>query len=255
MTTLYPPSTDRHLPQPTVPLPTKSQSEVNLAVQSLSAVPVEPPAPVTPSLIEKTHVVAPNAQSPAQSFVFPAARRSRPWLPMALMATAVLAGLTGAGLGWVVRFEQLGQAEGDATGFGFGKDQTFPPLQEWPITGESEVEALQALPSERIRIDREPQARPRRERTLVEVDPRYEAQEPAIAPEEPLEPSPSKLEPSDPTSDLPLPDKEPPVLAPDPIPVEPAPPPVYVPEPPVNPIENSAPSPVIPKPEDPVPSE
>lgn len=198
--------------------------DFNLGASPNRSLPAVAPASVPTPPVMTTLLTPPSA--PTLPVAHP---RSRPWLPVALMATAILAGVTGAGLGWVVRFENLGQPDGDS--FSFGKDQNFPPSEDWPITGASELEVdtLRSVPASRPRRDRDPiEARPRRQQT-TEWAPDYAVEEPVIDPVESFPAPPTKVEPD--ATDAPVPQKEPPVIAPPPI-ADPAPTPIYSSAPP-----------------------
>lgn len=62
--------------------------------------------------------------------------KPKKWMPLALMMTALIAGFGGVGLGLALRFKPTPQGNTPSTinsGW-FGREQSFPPQQEWPIT-------------------------------------------------------------------------------------------------------------------------
>jgi len=62
----------------------------------------------------------------------PHAKRKNTWVPVSLIMTAVIAGIAGAGGGWVLRFGGLGKT-GNHHNPIFDRDQAFPPLGNWPV--------------------------------------------------------------------------------------------------------------------------
>lgn len=81
-----------------------------------------------------------NAQIPAPVASAAAPRRSRVWVPIALLLTSLVGGLTGAGYGLYIRTQPIAKAETKSQkvkpdGFSlFTREQSFPPAKNWPIT-------------------------------------------------------------------------------------------------------------------------
>jgi hypothetical protein len=65
------------------------------------------------------------------------AEKPKKWLPMALLLTALITGCGGVGLGLALRFKPTPQVNDPSPGLSsgwFGRDQTFPPKEDWPVT-------------------------------------------------------------------------------------------------------------------------
>jgi hypothetical protein len=68
--------------------------------------------------------------------------KPRKWMPLALLMTALITGFGGLGLGLAIRFKPTPQSpqspQSDSTSSlspsWFGREQSFPPQQDWPIT-------------------------------------------------------------------------------------------------------------------------
>lgn len=143
-------------------------------------------------------------------------------LPIALIFTALVGGLGGASAGWVLRFGHASEAsptsnEGNAPLFNFGKEQSFPPVQDWPVTHTSDglpsdfssqeewepSNAIAPTRRDRIQYNRVP------EPSALE-DPAYEPSE--LNPEPTLEEPPKEIDPTRPEFESPA--KQPPALEP-----------------------------------------
>ncbi len=74
--------------------------------------------------------------------VRPLKSKKRHLLPIALVITASMAGLAGASVGWLLRFNPSPATAGNGPAevpFNLGGEQTFPPTANWPITEQSDV--------------------------------------------------------------------------------------------------------------------
>jgi hypothetical protein len=70
-------------------------------------------------------------------FVSEPSPKPKKLMPLALMMTALITGFGGIGLGLALRFEPTPKADSNSSGLNsgwFGREQNFPPQQEWPIT-------------------------------------------------------------------------------------------------------------------------
>jgi hypothetical protein len=100
-------------------------------------------------------------------------------LPIALAMTAAVGGLAGASFGWLLRFEQPqeGTASESSTLFNFGQEQSFPPLENWPVTETADFPPLEdnwVIPEvpapRRNRVRSAPRTAPKYEPPLVEEE-------------------------------------------------------------------------------------
>jgi len=206
--------------------------------------------------------------------------RFRQVLPIALTLTAIAGGLAGAAFGWLVRFEDTPPAGAeDASLFNFKNDQTFPPVQAWPITettgnfapiGEetdsttdSSADATNGTESD-VRTDANSEANfyreapvrtirqrsrsdnpPPSERSVIRDEPAPEIA-PIVEPESLTEPKlePEAIVPDYSEPSMPLLEEQPPKLIEPPAELAPPPAPVEVPEVPIRkPVPQIAPEP------------
>lgn len=129
MTPTRPVNNDSIAPNPSVPTETPAPAAngsaatqpVSLAVSSGRSVPLLPhPQP---------YRNLPSFHQPVPEAALPVERRSaRRLLPLALAMTAIASGLTGAGLGWSLRFQQPGESNSPTL---FSREQSFPPKEDW----------------------------------------------------------------------------------------------------------------------------
>ncbi|NJO72976.1 MAG: serine/threonine protein kinase [Leptolyngbyaceae cyanobacterium RM1_406_9] len=69
------------------------------------------------------------------------------WLPIALVMTSAIAAIGGAGFGLALRLNTPGDTSNGTTGF--GRDQTFPPIEDWPGADTYDFESEVDIPVER----------------------------------------------------------------------------------------------------------
>jgi eukaryotic-like serine/threonine-protein kinase len=149
------------------------------------------------------------------------------WLPIAMLVTAAIAGIGGAGLGLALRLDAPGETRSGTTGF--GRDQTFPAIEDWPGTDTYDFESDVNIP-----VERRPSASGDPtdygiENFTPEYDPEYEleygaesaleseseplpVEEPALTESEPplkVEPLPESVEPLEPLDIAPIPTEPP----------------------------------------------
>jgi serine/threonine protein kinase len=146
------------------------------------------------------------------------------WLPIALVMTAAIATLGGAGFGLALRLDAPSDPNGNTTGF--GRDQSFPPIEDWPGADTYDFE-----PGNDIPVERRPSSGDSTDYGIdnftPEYDPEYDpTSEPEYAPEPlPIEEDPSLAESDPPLKVEPLPESveslDPLDIAP--LPVEPSP--------------------------------
>lgn len=162
----------------------------------------------------------------------PAKKKRNALMPLALVLTAMVGGLAGASFGWVLRFgipdlanssPSTSTAEEDnASLFNFGKEQSFPPVEDWPIQ-----EFEDYTPA--TRSSREPDYRPSQQIPVYEdpaIEPDPFVPEPDPIPSE-LTPAPVAEDPAWSTTPVPLPDSSEPKPLPSPVsPIQPSPSPV-----------------------------
>jgi hypothetical protein len=169
-------------------------------------------------------------------------------LPIALAMTAAVGGLAGASFGWLLRFQQPqeGTAGESSTLLNFGQEQSFPSLENWPVTEPTDFPPLEdnwvvpeAPAPRRNRVRAAPTSTPIDEPPLVEE----EVLPPKAEPMPELEPLPELNKPlnTDSPTEKPLEDPTPSEdITPSPIP--------DFRENPVPAIESSSEPPVIPDP-------
>jgi serine/threonine protein kinase len=149
------------------------------------------------------------------------------WLPVAMLVTAAIAGIGGAGVGLALRLDAPGETRSGTTGF--GRDQTFPAIEDWPGADTYDFESDVNIP-----VERRPSASGNPtdygiENFTPEYDPEYDpeygaesdlefepeplpAEEPALTESEPplkVEPLPESVEPLEPLDIAPLPTEPP----------------------------------------------
>jgi hypothetical protein len=130
-------------PEPPESSPT--EPKVEELVLTDAAEMISPPAdptsvPIAASAPQRVAVSLPEAQPLLQNgvklFVSEPAPKPRKVLPLALLVTALITGFGGLGLGLALRFQPAVSADNSSrpsSGW-FGREQNFPPQQEWPIT-------------------------------------------------------------------------------------------------------------------------
>lgn len=112
--------------------------------ESLPAAEAAPTATQVATLVV-SKAVAPsrsstNAQIPVPAAPAAAPRRSRVWVPIALLLTSLVGGLAGASYGLYIRTQPVAKGETKSEkvkpdGFSlFTREQAFPPAKNWPIT-------------------------------------------------------------------------------------------------------------------------
>jgi hypothetical protein len=126
------------------------EAPASLEAPAIAPVEIAPPAElVVIDAAELPHTVA-NAEAgitpssipePAKNgvtvFVAEPSPKPRKLMPLALMMTALITGFGGVGLGLALRFEPAAKGDSNTSGLNpgwFGREQNFPPQQEWPIT-------------------------------------------------------------------------------------------------------------------------
>ncbi|NJR39670.1 MAG: hypothetical protein HC781_13705 [Leptolyngbyaceae cyanobacterium CSU_1_4] len=122
--------------------PEKSVAEKDTEAMAIAPAPEVAPvlaetlAPSFPILPSFPPHYAPNSSRNSVNVLVSEQGSPRQWMPLALMMTALITGFGGAGLGLALRFKPTppGNSNRSLSSGWFGREQSFPPQQDWPIT-------------------------------------------------------------------------------------------------------------------------
>jgi hypothetical protein len=161
--------------------------------------------------------------------------KKRSVIPLALVAIATLGGIAGASLGWIIRFQPSSAVTSEdpiqPSLLNLGSDQSFPPLDDWPISETQDLTPSAgswrepiSVPDPSVLDIPEPELEPLPEFSQEDLPENLFDKEP-----EPLVPDTPDLPPVDEDKDPPLPEPNPPAI--DPAPVAPPADPILPPPP------------------------
>lgn len=230
--------------------------EPRLDWASTAASPRHPTGATRP--IPSRHAASPSARSStptshsAHVFVSDYRRKSRTWLPLAMAVTATVGGSAGALFGWQMRQGKTLSEVVPVVGSRLNTDQSFPPLEGWPIGRDrslspspaSEIDTLS--PGDRVRQSEDYADDPGTDES-IQVEPysinyEYGQSEPQLF-QDPYVPSDFQPSTPPPTAQIDPPSERPDLSTPGPAPIgspsrSPAPQPV---EEPFAPSQDAAP--------------
>jgi hypothetical protein len=126
---------------PNAPLSVVEMGREEIAIadaEELVPVPAEPVAALPPTLksFSLSDTTTNGSRNGVTVLVSEQSLKPKKWMPLVLMMTALITGFGGVGLGLALRSKPTPQADNPSrlsSGW-FGRDQSFPPKQEWPIT-------------------------------------------------------------------------------------------------------------------------
>jgi hypothetical protein len=124
---------------PIAPAPvveTKTEEIAIANAEELAPVPAEAIATPPRILQPLPPDYANSSRNGVTVFVSEQSSKPRKWMPLALTMTALVTGFGGLGLGIALRYKPTPQSNDTSSlssGW-FGREQSFPPQQEWPIT-------------------------------------------------------------------------------------------------------------------------
>jgi len=177
------------------------------------------PSPILTSLPLPDH--ATNGSRKGVTVLVSQSPKPKKWMPLALMMTALITGFGGVGLGLALRFKPTPQGNNTnslSSGW-FGREQSFPPQQEWPITenpilySPSSAFEQPLQPSSPVRESGTPTIQPfTRYIPPDQSAPDYRAAPPGIGEYPPTRPIPVPSVEPIPTADPPTPEATQPVI-------------------------------------------
>ncbi|MBW4516636.1 MAG: hypothetical protein KME11_15615 [Timaviella obliquedivisa GSE-PSE-MK23-08B] len=124
---------------PIAPAPAPKETEAIAIAQAKEIAPVPAEAVITSPALQSFPLpdyATNGSRKEVNVLVSEQSSKPRKWMPLSLMMTALITGFGGVGLGLALRFQPTSQEDSSSSlGSGwFGREQSFPPQQEWPIT-------------------------------------------------------------------------------------------------------------------------